>query len=114
MQRAPLSGQPAEPLDVQFSPDGEWIASTSRDGTVVLWDSATGERLGARFSYHDQAVWHAAITPDSTLLTASLDGSVRSLDVLNWKLACKLGAGAFDRRNRQSYLGGGEPLSCRS
>jgi hypothetical protein len=78
-----------------------------------LWDSRLGERLGTRFSYHDDAVWHAAITTDSVLVTASLDGSVQSLDVLDWKLACKLGAGAFDRRNRQSYLGGAQPVGCR-
>jgi WD40 repeat protein len=112
-QWAPLTGQPAAPLDVQFSPDGEWIASTSRDGTIALWETRAGERLGARFSYHDDAVWHAAITTDSVLVTASLDGSVQSLDVLDWRLACKLGAGAFDRRNRQSYLGGAQPVGCR-
>lgn len=112
-QRAPLNGQPAAPLDVEFSPDGEWIASTSNDGTVALWDSGTGEDLGTRFSYHDEAVWHAAITADSAFVTASVDGSVRSLDVLDWKLACKLGAGALDRRNRENYLGGARPVGCR-
>ena len=113
VQRPPLNGQPAAPLDVEFSPDGEWIASTSSDGTVALWDSGTGEDLGARFSYHDEAVWHAAITTDSVLVTASVDGSVRFLDVLDWRLACKLGAGALDRRNRQNYLGGAQPVGCR-
>lgn len=112
-QRAPLNGQPAAPLDVEFSPDGEWIASTSTDGTVALWDSGTGKELGTRFTYHDKAVWHAAITADSVLVTASVDGSVRSLDVLDWKLACKLGAGALDRRNRENYLGGAQPVGCR-
>jgi WD40 repeat protein/serine/threonine protein kinase len=112
VQRPPLNGQPAAPLDVEFSPDGEWIASTSDDGTVALWDSTTGEDLGARFSVHEDAIWHAAITTDSVLVTASLDGSVRVLDVLDWRLACKLGAGPLDRSNRQKYLGGAQPLGC--
>jgi WD40 repeat protein/serine/threonine protein kinase len=112
-QRASLVGQLAAPLDAHLSPDGEWIAGTSRDGTVALWDADSRERLGDHFSYHDDAVWHAAITAGSVLVTASVDGSVQALDVMDWKLACELGAGALDSRNRRNYLGGAEPVGCR-
>jgi WD40 repeat protein len=112
-ERGPLNSQPAEPLDVVFSPDGQWFVSVSRDGRVALWDTATRAGLGPRFSYHQGAVWHAAITQGSVVVTAGEDGTVRSLDVLDIGKACALGAGALDDRALEQYLSGAKPIGCR-
>lgn len=39
-----LQGHGAEVWGVAFSPDGQRLASVSRDGTIGLWDVATGKR----------------------------------------------------------------------
>ena len=82
-------------------------------GTVALWNTATGESIGPRFQYHSDAVWRVAVTSDSLVITASEDGSVRSLDVLDVGRACEFGGGSLDRRARERYLGGRTPLGCR-
>jgi WD40 repeat protein len=39
---APLLGHEALITWVAFSPSGAWLASSSQDGTVRIWDSRTG------------------------------------------------------------------------
>ena len=111
---SPLNSQPPSPLDVAFSPDGQWFVSVSREGRVDLWDTAARVSLGPQFAYHDAAVWHTAITAASVVVTASQDGTVRTLDVLDFRDACTLGAGAFDPTARDSYLGGADTIACRN
>ena len=107
---SPLNSQPPSPLDVAFSPDGQWFVSVSGEGRVDLWDTAARVSLGPQFAYHDAAVWHTAITAASVVVTASEDGTVRTLDVLDFRDACTLGAGALDPTARDSYLGGADTI----
>jgi WD40 repeat protein/DNA-binding SARP family transcriptional activator len=63
--------------DVEWSPDGRWIATAGSDATARVWDAVTGEQ---RFSVtgHTGAVVAVDWSPDSTrLATVSLDGSAR-------------------------------------
>ncbi len=62
--RPPLTGHTAGVWCVAFSPDGRRVASGSIDGTVKVWESATG-RLLRTFRGHLPAV--AALLPDNTL-----------------------------------------------
>jgi WD40 repeat protein len=69
----------APPLinDLTFSPDGATIATAHQDGTVRLWDAATGvERL--QLHGHDDGVDAVAFSPDgSKLVSVGDDGLVR-------------------------------------
>jgi WD40 repeat protein len=42
---APLLGHEALITWVAFSPNGAWLASSSQDGTVRIWDPRTGLAL---------------------------------------------------------------------
>ena len=112
-RRSELNGQPIDPIDVAFVPDGTALVSATRVGTITLWNTANGQSIGPRFQYHSDAVWRVAVTSNATVVSASEDGSVRSLDVLDVDRGCELGAGALDRRARERYLGAREPVGCR-
>jgi RNA polymerase sigma factor (sigma-70 family) len=66
---------------VVFSPDGRTLATAGRDGTVSLWEVATGA-LRRRFHGHTAAVGKLAFSADGqTLASASADTTVLLWDV---------------------------------
>jgi len=66
---------------VVFSPDGRTLATGGRDGTVSLWEVATGA-LRRRFHGHTAAVGRLAFSADGrTLASASSDTTVLLWDV---------------------------------
>ena len=79
LQRA-LTGHTGPVSAVAIAPDGTWLATGSDDGTVRIWDPATGQQR-ATLTGHTGYVTAVAIAPDGTwLATASDDGSVRIWD----------------------------------
>jgi WD40 repeat protein len=60
-----------------FSPDGKTLATGNMDGTVELWDVATG-RLRDTLRGHSKAVYCLAFTPDGKILASgSIDTTVK-------------------------------------
>ncbi|KAI0890603.1 WD40 repeat-like protein [Annulohypoxylon maeteangense] len=92
---APTPSQPAKPnyvarmvlkghtngiSQVRISPDGRWIASSSADGTVRIWDAVTGQHAETLVG-HMAGVSAVAWSPDSaTLASGSDDKAIRLWD----------------------------------
>jgi hypothetical protein len=62
------------------SPDGTWVVSASADGTVKIWDAATGTER-ATLTGHTGGVRACAVSPDGTwVVSASDDGTLKIWD----------------------------------
>jgi WD40 repeat protein len=70
-----LRGHSSYVYPVAVSPDGRWIASGSWDGTVRLWDAATGEACATL--PHPGVVRALAFAPDGRWLVTGGDGDDR-------------------------------------
>ena len=76
-----ITGHTAAVLSVDFSPDGQTLASGSLDSTIRLWDVQTGA-LKRRFLGHTRDVGSVDFSPDGqTLASASHDETIRLWDV---------------------------------
>lgn len=80
---------------VQFSSDGEWMATASKDGSVLLWhvDPVADHHVQAQsIVLRDSApVTIVAFSPDSKwLLVSSSDGRLQAFNVANVKHAVEI------------------------
>lgn len=67
--------------EVAFSKDGRKLAAAQRDGSVTVWDVASGQQL-AKLTGHTKLVETVAFSPDGRLLVSgSEDGTARLWDV---------------------------------
>src|SRR5256885_16621995 len=72
-----LTGHTAVIHSVTFSPDGQWILTTSEDQTAKLWDASSGREVLA-LTGHTGAVRSAAFSPDGRqIVTPSDDHTAR-------------------------------------
>jgi WD40 repeat protein len=62
-----LSGHSAMVWAVEFSPDGELLASASSDQTIRLWDVKNRKEL-ASFVGHESEIWSLAFSPTGEFL----------------------------------------------
>ncbi len=84
---------PDRPLSLAFAPDGTAVATGGWDGTVNLWDLATGRVLRS-FSGHSTPVRGLAFLPDGRMLAAGAsDGRVILWDVASGREQLRLDRG---------------------
>jgi WD40 repeat protein/tRNA A-37 threonylcarbamoyl transferase component Bud32 len=70
---------------VAFSPDGTRLASAGSNGTVKVWNAATGQALQT-LRGHAGEVWSVAYNPDGMqLASAGQDGTVKLWDAASGK-----------------------------
>ena len=75
-----------EARELQFSPDGQWLATCGPSFCLQLWDSATAE-AGVRLAGHTNVICDAVFTPDAAqIITASRDGTMRRWNVASGEL----------------------------
>ena len=82
---ATLEGHYSKVFAVDFSPDGTLLVSGSNDGTIRLWDVATGDSL-ASSDWHTFglfAVWDLQFSPDGTRIAAVGSDQIKVWDAAN-------------------------------
>ncbi|MCK6460042.1 MAG: protein kinase, partial [Planctomycetes bacterium] len=71
-----LRGHTSAVSDAAQSPDGRFIATASKDGTVRVWEPGRAE--GAVLRGHESDLWDVSFSVDgSRIVTASADGTAR-------------------------------------
>ncbi|MHC5598126.1 MAG: protein kinase domain-containing protein [Nostoc sp.] len=79
-----LQGHENSVLSVAISPDGKTIASSGDNGTIKLWNLATGKQISS-LNGHSQQVNVVVISPDGKLLVSASDDNTIKI----WNLATR-------------------------
>ncbi len=70
-------GEGARTSGIAFSPDGKWAATAGNDGTVQVWDAATGA-IVFKLTGHTGATFGVAFSPDGkSLASSSVDRTIK-------------------------------------
>ena len=81
-----LGQHKASSTDLAWRADSNILASSSRDGSIILWEMTEGKQV-ATWQAHGSGTESLSFTPEGTLVTCGLDGSVSHWDIKGSKLA---------------------------
>ncbi|MBI3412306.1 MAG: WD40 repeat domain-containing protein [Planctomycetes bacterium] len=97
---------------LKFSPQGDLVASAGHDGTIRIWDAATGKQLSILL--HDLRAWinDLVFSPDGRrLASTAFDDTIRVWDPRTGKQVLKLaGHGELGGRRWIAFAKGGQEL----
>ena len=84
-----ISGHTDQVFRVAVSPDGKTIASASADGTIGLWDTATGKASHAALISTEGGFQSVAYSPDGKYLASGAGGKTGSAggQIVLWDVA---------------------------
>ena len=88
-----LTDHTEEVWHIQFSRNGRWLASASKDTTAILWEVIPGQNLVKRHTLqgHSKPLTFCCWRPDSTMLaTCSFDSLVKVWDVESGDCICSI------------------------
>jgi WD40 repeat protein/serine/threonine protein kinase len=79
-----LRGHVGPARGAAYSPDGAWLATVGEDGTLRIWDVASGQAMHVLKAHAGWAVGVAYRPDGKQLATAGSDGKVRLWDTSSW------------------------------
>lgn len=82
-------------LDLTFSPDGKFLASSGADGAVVLWDVSGRKELAKWQAFSDHAECVAFAPNGKTLAAGGWPGGAKKPSIRFWDVAERKEAGEF-------------------
>jgi WD40 repeat protein len=97
---------------VAYSPDGKTLASGGQDGTIKLWDVATGKER-ATFQGHPVSDWvtSVAYSPDGKTLASGSGETIKLWDVATGKEQATLNNGHTASVKSVTYSPDGKTLA---
>lgn len=88
--RRELRGHKAEIFGLAWSPQGQVLASGSKDTTICIWDAGDGT-LRQTLTGHKRTVLSLSFSPDGALLASgSVDETVKLWDTASWQAVASL------------------------
>jgi hypothetical protein len=91
---------------------GDVVAGLSRTGAIGIWDAVTGDQLGPISQIHSDKSWRLGLDDTNGLWSASEDGALHRLDLVDRTMACALTEGVFDTQRQAKFLSGDALQSC--